>query len=82
VRRGGPRIDALVVGGAVAVGDKDLLNPNAMRDNMHDWALANENTAKALAAKGYHHQLVFVRNAGGCDGKMKQQILPEAMEYV
>ncbi|HEY2584438.1 MAG TPA: alpha/beta hydrolase-fold protein [Tepidisphaeraceae bacterium] len=64
------------------VGDRDLLNPNAMRDNMHDWVLANENTARALAAKGYPYQFCFVRNAGHCDGAMKQQILPEALEYV
>jgi enterochelin esterase-like enzyme len=64
------------------VGDRDLFNPNIMRDNMHDWVVANENTAKALAAKGYHYQFVFVKNAGHCDGKMKQQTLPEALEYV
>jgi len=64
------------------VGDRDNFNPNIMRDNMHDWVVANENTAKALAAKGYHYQFVFVRNAGHCDGKMKQQTLPEALEYV
>jgi hypothetical protein len=29
------------------------LNPNVMHDNMHDWVVANENMAKALAAKGY-----------------------------
>ena len=34
------------------VGDRDLLNPNAMRDNMHDWVVANENMAKVLAAQG------------------------------
>jgi enterochelin esterase-like enzyme len=64
------------------VGDKDLLNPNAMRDDMHDWVLANENMAKALADKGYHYQFVFARNAGHCDGGVKQQTLPEALEYV
>jgi iron(III)-enterobactin esterase len=64
------------------VGDKDLLNPNSMRDNMHDWVVANENMAKALAAKGYHYQFVFARNAGHCDGSTKQQTLPEALEYV
>jgi enterochelin esterase-like enzyme len=64
------------------VGDKDLLNPNVMRDNMHDWVLANENMAKALAAKGYHYQFVFARNAGHCDGATKQETLPEALEYV
>jgi iron(III)-enterobactin esterase len=64
------------------VGDRDLLNPNIMRDNMHDWVLANEHTAKVLAAKGYHYQFCFVKNAGHCDGNMKQQTLPEALEYV
>ena len=43
-------------------------NPNVMRDNMHDWVVANENMAKVLAAKGYHYQFVFARNAGHCDG--------------
>jgi enterochelin esterase-like enzyme len=64
------------------VGDRDLLNPNVMRDNMHDWVVANENMAKALAAKGYHYQFVFARNAGHTDGAVKQQTLPEALEYL
>jgi enterochelin esterase-like enzyme len=64
------------------VGDRDLFNPNSMRDNMHDWVLANEHMAKALAAKGYHYQFTFARNAGHCDGSVKQQTLPEALEYV
>jgi iron(III)-enterobactin esterase len=64
------------------VGDRDLLNPNVMRDNMHDWVLANEQMARALAAKGYHYQFVFARNAGHCDGAVKRQTLPEALQYV
>ena len=64
------------------VGDRDLFNPNLMRDNMHDWVLANENMAKVLADKGYHYQFVFARNAGHCDGSVKQQTLPEALQYV
>ena len=64
------------------VGDRDLLNPNAMRDGMHDWVLANENMARALAEKGYHYQFVFARNAGHVDGAVKRQTLPEALEYV
>src|SRR5579872_3760465 len=64
------------------VGDRDLYNPNAMRDNMHDWVVANENMAKALAAKGYTYQFLFVKNAGHCDRAMKEQTLPEALEYV
>lgn len=64
------------------VGDRDLLNPNVMQDNMHDWVLANENMAKVLAAKGYHYQFVFARNAGHVDRAVKQQTLPEALEYI
>ncbi len=64
------------------VGDRDLLNPNVMRDNMHDWVVANENMAKVLAAKGYHYQFVFARNAGHTDRAVKQQTLPEALEYI
>lgn len=64
------------------VGDRDLYNPNAMRDNMHDWVVANENMAKALTAKGYHYQFIFVRDAGHTDRAVKQQTLPEALEYL
>jgi enterochelin esterase-like enzyme len=64
------------------VGDRDLFNPNAMRDNMHDWVIANENMARALATKGYHYQFVFVRNAGHVDSGVKRQTLPEALEWL
>jgi len=64
------------------VGDRDLFNPNVMRDGMHDWVLANEQMAKVLAAKGYHYQFVFARNAGHVDRAVKQQTLPEALQYL
>jgi iron(III)-enterobactin esterase len=64
------------------VGDRDLLNPNVMRDHMHDWVVANEDMAKVLAAKGYHYQFVFARNAGHTDRSVKTQTLPEALEYI
>ena len=64
------------------VGDRDLFNPNVMRDNMHDWVLANEQMAKVLAAKGYHYQFVFARNAGHVDRAVRQQTLPEALQYL
>jgi enterochelin esterase-like enzyme len=64
------------------VGDRDNYNPNVMRDEMHDWTVANENMAKGLAAKGYHYQFVFARNAGHTDGAVKRQTLPEALEYL
>lgn len=64
------------------VGDQDLYNPNVMRDNMHDWVLANENMAKALAAKGYQYQFIFARNAKHVDHNVKKQTLPEALEWL
>jgi iron(III)-enterobactin esterase len=64
------------------VGDMDLFNPNVMDDHMHDWVVANEYMARALAAKGYQYQFVFARNAGHTDRSVKQQTLPEALEYI
>lgn len=64
------------------VGDRDNFSPNILRDNMHDWVVANENMAKVLAAKGYHYQFVFAQNAAHCDRGVKLQTFPEALEYV
>jgi len=64
------------------VGDRDLLNPNKMRDNMHDWVMANEEMARVLAAKGYHYQFVFARNAGHVERAVRMQTMPEALEYL
>jgi hypothetical protein len=38
--------------------------------------------ARALAAKGYPYQFLFVRNAGHCDRAVKEQTLPEALEWL
>ena len=64
------------------VGDRDFLNPNVMRDEMHDWVLASENMARVLAAKGYHYQFVFARNAVHVDRNVIRQTLPEALEWL
>ena len=64
------------------VGDRDLFNPNIMRDDMHDWVVANERMAKVLADKGYKYQFVFARDSGHCDRNVKQQTLPNALEFV
>jgi hypothetical protein len=49
---------------------------------MHDWVLANEHMAQVLAAKGYHYQFVFARNARHVDQAVKQQTLSEALQYL
>ena len=64
------------------VGDRDLLNPNVMRDGMHDWVDANNRMAKVLSEKGYHYQYVYAVNAGHVDRAVKNQTLPEALEWV
>jgi enterochelin esterase family protein len=61
------------------VSDRDNLST---RDDYHDWVLANERMAHVLAEKGYHYQFVFARNAGHTDRAVKQQTLPEALEYI
>jgi iron(III)-enterobactin esterase len=64
------------------VGDRDLYNPNVMRDNMHDWVVANERMAHVLADLGYPYQFLFARNAGHVDRAVRAQTLPEALEYI
>jgi iron(III)-enterobactin esterase len=61
------------------VSDRDNFNES---DGMHDWVLANQLMAKALAGKGYTYQFVFARNAGHCDRGVKQQTLAQALEWV
>ena len=61
------------------VSDRDNFSES---DGMHDWVLANERMASVLAEKGYKYQFVFARNAGHCDRSVKQQTLPQALEWV
>jgi enterochelin esterase family protein len=63
------------------VGDRDLFNPNVMRDGMHDWVEANHRMAAALKARGYSYQYVFALDSGHCDRRVREQTLPEALEY-
>jgi iron(III)-enterobactin esterase len=64
------------------VGDRDMYYPNGMQDGMHDWVEASEHLAKVLADKGYHYQFTFARDAGHVDWHVRQQTLPEALEYL
>ncbi len=66
----------------MCVADRDLYNPNSMRDGMHDWVEANQRMAHVLADKGYDYQFSFVRNAWHCDPAMKAQLLPQALEWL
>jgi enterochelin esterase-like enzyme len=66
----------------ISVGDRDLLNPNVMRDGMHDWVEANHRMAKALKEKGYEYQYLFCLGQGHGIGGAQQQFLPHAIEWV
>jgi enterochelin esterase-like enzyme len=66
----------------LAVGDHDLLNPNVMRDNMHDWVEANHRMAKVLKAKGYEYQYLFCQDSGHSVNNANAQFLPHAIEWV
>jgi enterochelin esterase family protein len=63
------------------VGDRDLLNPNVMRDGMHDWVAANHRMAAALKARGYAYQYSFALDSGHCDARVREQTLPQALEW-
>jgi enterochelin esterase-like enzyme len=64
------------------VGDRDLYNPNVMRDDMHDWVVANHRMAKVFKDKGYEYQYSYALDSGHCDKKVREQTLPQALEYV
>jgi len=64
------------------VGDRDLLNPNVMRDDMHDWVAANHRMAAVLKDKGYQYQYVFALDSGHCDRKVREHTLPQALEWL
>ena len=65
------------------MGDQDLFFPNpTIPDGMHDWTLSAELVAKLLAAKGYHYQYVFARNARHVDRPTVAQTLPAALEWL
>ena len=63
------------------VGDRDLLNPNVMRDDMHDWVAANHRMAATLRSKGYSYQYVFALDSGHCDRRVREHALPSALEW-
>jgi enterochelin esterase-like enzyme len=60
------------------VSDRDL-GWDAPESGHHNWVLANQRTAAALAAKGYHYRWITSNNAGHCDGKVFDQTLAETL---
>jgi enterochelin esterase-like enzyme len=59
------------------VGENDII-----RDETHNWVLANQRMAEALAAKGYHYRFLFSRGALHCDSRVRRETLPETLRWV
>ncbi|MEZ4445305.1 MAG: alpha/beta hydrolase-fold protein [Polyangiaceae bacterium] len=63
------------------VSENDL-GANAPESGHHNWPMANQRTAAALAAQSYHYRYVFAKNAGHCDGKVFEQTLADTLLWM
>ncbi|CAN5687531.1 alpha/beta hydrolase-fold protein [soil metagenome] len=60
-------------------------NDNRSHDQestFHNWPMANQRMANALKAKRYPYQFVYAQGAGHVDGRVVEQTLPAALEWV
>ena len=48
----------------------------------HNWLMANQRTAAALKAKGFHYKFVQGMGVGHCDGKVQSATLADALVWV
>ena len=55
---------------------------NAAESGHHNWVIANQRTAAALKAKGYHYRYVAGENAGHCDGNVQNATLADALVWI
>ncbi|MCW3053699.1 MAG: putative esterase [Chthonomonadales bacterium] len=63
------------------VGDNDN-RPHDEESTYHNWVMANQRMATVLKAKKYHYKFVFAQQSGHVDGRVVNQTLPAALEYV
>ena len=63
------------------VNENDL-SVNDPESTHHNWLMANQRTAAALMAKGYHYRYVFGRGRGHCDGGVIGSTLADALIWV
>jgi enterochelin esterase-like enzyme len=54
---------------------------NASESGHHNWVLANQRTAAALKARGYHYRFVFGRQAGHCQGSVQSATLADTLVW-
>jgi enterochelin esterase-like enzyme len=63
------------------VSDNDL-GAGAPESGHHNWPMANERTAAALADQAYHYRYVFAHGAGHCDGNVFAQTLADTLVWM
>ena len=63
------------------VSENDL-GAGAAEDGHHNWPLANERTAAALAAQGYLYRFVRSLATGHCDRKAFEKTLADTLLWV
>ena len=63
------------------VGGKDLHHDYPV-STFHNWVMANRNMAAALKRKGYAYRFVFAKDARHVDGRVMDQTLPGALEWL
>jgi hypothetical protein len=55
---------------------------NDPEETYHNWVMANERTAAALAAKGYDYRYVFSKASKHCDRSVFEQTLAETLVWM
>jgi enterochelin esterase-like enzyme len=63
------------------VSENDL-RPNDPESTHHNWVMANQRTAAALAAKDYDYRFVFSKSTGHCDGRVFRQTLADTLIWM
>jgi enterochelin esterase family protein len=58
--------------------DNGATSPEA---NHHNWLMANQRTAAALAAKGYHERFVFAKGVGHCAYNVRTSTLADTLVW-
>lgn len=65
----------------VHVSEHDL-RANDPEETHHNWVMANERTAAALEAKGYHYRYVFSEDTRHCDRRVFEQTLADTLVWM
>jgi iron(III)-enterobactin esterase len=55
---------------------------NAAESGKHNWLMANQRTAAALKAKGYHYRYVLGQGLGHCNRSVEQADMAESLLWV